>query len=231
MPGQDVDLQSKIQQLQSRLEQAKSDLQSIRRRTLRPAGIAPLALAVAASAVLFMAAAPPPDKVKAPFFVVDAAGKKIFEVVETDIARGFGLYNSSEQRVVIAGAGLDATFFKAISADNQMQASMGVVDHGKTPVLTLRYGGDAANRVTVAVTDGKPSMDMKNDKDVLIAQAGVGSAGGGYVLLLDTKKQPSVLFGVTAKNSGKVITYPNSGVGGDMAGLKGTMICGQAGCQ
>jgi len=231
MPGQNVDLQSKIQEFESRLARAKSDLQRIRSRALRPARVAPFALAIVVGAFLFMAAAPPPNKINAPFLVVDSGGKKIFEVVETDLSRGFGLYNSNEQRVVLGAAGLDTTFFKALSADNQMQAAMGVVNNGKTPVFTLRYGGDTASRIAIAVTEGKPSIDMNNDMNVLIAQAGVGAAGGGYVLLLDTKKQPSVLFGVTAKNAGKVITYPNSGVGGAMVGLKGTMICGLAGCQ
>lgn len=210
---------------------AKSDLQRVRTRSLRPARVAPFALAIIASAVLLAAGAPLPNKVNAPFFVVDGEGKKIFEVVEQDANRGFALYNSQQQRVVIGAAGLNASFFKAISADNKMQAAFGVVDNGKTPVFALRYGGDTANRIAIAVTDGKPSLDMSNDNNVLIAQVGVGAAGGGYLLLQDAKKQPSVLFGVTAKNAGKVITYPNSGVGASIAGLKGTMICGLAGCQ
>ena len=201
------------------------------RRLARSGWAVPAAMAIIGAAIMFMAAASVPQKVKAPFVVVNGAGKKIFEVVETDVSRGFALYNQNEKRVVFGGSGLNDSFFKAISADASMQAAMGVVNNGKSPAFTLRYGGDAANRVSIAIVDGNPSLDMNSDKNTLIAQAGVGAAGGGYVLLLDAKTQPSVLFGVTAKNAGKVITYPNSGAGGAMAGLKGTMICGLAGCQ
>jgi hypothetical protein len=225
------EVQSQVEQLESRLARARSELESIGKQSERSGRGASFALAVIACTVFLMAAAPPPKKVKAPFLVVDSGGKKVFEVVEAGVDRGFALYNQNEQRVVIGAAGLTASFFKAISPDKNMQAAFGVVDNGKTPTFTLRYGGDNASRVAIAVVEGKASIEMKNDKNVMVAQAGVGASGGGYVLLLDGKSTPSVLFGVTAKNAGKVITYPNAGAGGAMVGLKGTMICGLAGCQ
>lgn len=239
-----LELRTQIHRLESRLAAAKSDLGLKRDRWQRSRSTALLALAVIAAFTL-ISAAPEKAPLKAPFVVVNSENKRIFEVRagDKDNPRGFALfsnlevvsakppYSSMPQEALGLGIKPQASFFKAQSPAGTYQAVMGLADSGKTPALGLRSGSGNTSQIAMAVKDGKPSLEMQNEKNVGIVQVTQGDAGGGALLLSDGKGQARVLFGVTPKNAGKVIAYPNTLAGGAMSGLYSSMICGLAGCQ
>jgi hypothetical protein len=221
-------LELHVERLESRLAAAKSDLRLIRDKSQRSWSAAPVALAMVAVFVL-TAAAPLPPRVKAPFQVLDSAGKMIFKVTEGGADRGFTVFNADEKTALVASAGPTISSFKAFSPDHKLQAAMGVVA-GTSPAFSLRSEGVYSQSIIMEVDDGKPSLRMWNSNGAEIVKVTEGDAGGGALLLRDSKGKDAVLFGVSSKDAGKVVTYPNGLAGGAMVGLYSSMICGKSGC-
>jgi hypothetical protein len=219
------ELQLRVANLEAGLAIAKSELARRRQRVQRLRGIVPIALVVAATTLL-IAAAPLQSPVTAPFQVVDSTGKKIFEVHDGDF-RGFALYDAAQLEVLTGVANEGHSYLSAASASGSVRVRMGVTGEGHEPAFDMRDGGD---RLSMAVTDGEPMLNMANESNVVIVEAGQGEHSGGLLLLTDFMGIPRVKFSTSSNGAGTVVTYPNEGVGGSIVGLKGTMLCGLKGC-
>jgi hypothetical protein len=230
MSEQMLELESQIERLESRLATARSDLQRIKEKSQRARSATPVALALVAASMM-IAAGELPHKVKAPFQVLDSDDKKIFQVGDQpwEPFRGFKLYDQQQIPVLTGSVSQTGSSFKA--GYRTIHTVMGVVEGGQTPALAMRYNSEKTPRLAIAVVKGKPSLEMRSHDDVGIVQVTQGDAGGGALLLADGKGEARVLFGVTPKNAGKVIAYPNTLAGGAMSKLYSSMICGLAGCQ
>ena len=241
------ELQKQIEELESRVAEAKRQLARIKAHANRRPSATPFTLALAAASML-IAAAPLPPRVKAPFSVEDSAGFTIFRVsngeskkitvkekgapkqLEIKRGQGFSLYNKSGTIALWGEATSTVAALRALSADGQQQAVMGTTGGGSNAALILRTGGQNT-RMALGVPDGRPSIEMFSDSGVQIVHSEPGGAAGGSLLLQDSKGEPRVLFGVTVKNAGKVVAFPNTLAGGAMAHLYSSQICGLAGCQ
>jgi len=238
VPDELVELESQVAKLEHRLARAKIALEGLRKKSRRTpaARILVMALTAAACSMLIAAAMPPtPDKspnvYSAPFQVVNSVGKKIFEVSDTasDHPRGFALFDTAEKPLALGVAGEGVSEFRTSSADGTDYAAMGFGDKdGQFVGMTLKYNGQP--RLFMFVKNGKPEFYMMNDNNKPIVAAGQGESGGGLLLLNDLQGNPVVKFSTSAAGAGTVVTYPNSGAGGAIVGLKGTMLCGRGGC-
>ncbi|HYL92622.1 MAG TPA: hypothetical protein VEW69_05640 [Alphaproteobacteria bacterium] len=225
MPDPTLELQSQIEQLESRLAAARKEIDRLRNQTQTPqSGRLRRAVLSSAACLLLMAASPAPVS-DVRFRVVDKAGIKIFEVSEGD-SRGFTIFDTKGKAALAARALPTVAIFKA--AKGNVSAGIGLVNSGTTPVFALKIGEDS--RVAMAVAnDGRPTLNMTNDNNIVMLDVGEGAAGGGILMLTDAKGDTKVQMGTLPNGVGVVTTFPNGAAGGAMVGLKGTLICG-VGC-
>jgi hypothetical protein len=222
-------LYTRIEQLESAVATATTDLERLRSATHTAAVIRRAACAVAA-ALVAIAATPAGTRIVAPFRVVDGSGKLIAAVL-TNPAR-FLVYNEAgtEALQVVGG---NSSFFKALSPNGRTVTVMGV-DSGKTPLISLRTAGGHNNRLALAVADGKSSLVMSSKADISIVDIGEGAHGGAFQLS-DAGGTLAVEAGITPTGVGVVRTHPQGNmtggnfVGAGILGLPTSTICG-AGC-
>jgi hypothetical protein len=161
----------------------------------------------------------------APFTVVDKAGKPIFTVFEgPGPGRGFKLTTKSGKDVVYGSALEDGGFLKALDARGALQAVAGV--HGNFAGFVLRESANVA-RATLALTNGKPSIELSNDDSKVVATMGQGSTGGGVIQLGDAAGNAMVEAGVTTSGVGLVRTLPIGTPGAGLVGMPGTFLIGR----
>lgn len=254
MSEQIRELESQIERLESRLTIARSDLARLRERGRKGRGAWPLVLALVAASTVLIVAAEPPTPVKtttvvpAPFQVVGHDAAKIFEVSEggilservgssdkfisTEQPRGFALFDSAEKPLLLGAAKEGDSYLGASAAGRIAEVRMGVEngDSGTgNPAFGARYMGK--ERLSMAVVDGKPYLEMTDEHGWVTARAGVNQYEGGFLQLVDGEGTTRVKFSTSSNGAGTVVTYPNGGAGGAIVGLKGTMLCGQGGCK
>lgn len=163
-------------------------------------------------------------KVKAPFEVVDDAGKRIFRVFDEGPAgRGFSVANPSGTNVIFVSALQTAAFFKAKSMNGFPEAVFGVT--GSMGAITFRDAPDQS-RATLSLTNGKPSLEFANENHVVVANYGQGVTGGGYIQLGNANGQIVVEAMPNAKNCGLVRTLPMGNPGAGLVGMPGNFIMG-----
>ncbi|HYL92623.1 MAG TPA: hypothetical protein VEW69_05645 [Alphaproteobacteria bacterium] len=225
MPGRVQQLQTRVQELQILANRAERELARLR-RSYRYAALLRrgLTAAIVVMAGLALAAMAPggPRVVTAPFQVMDSGKKLLFEVTNQHEMFVYNSAGNYAQLLAVAPANNNA-FFKAQWPDQQYSAAFGVVG-GKTPTMGLRYAGDI--RLAMAVTGGKPSLELTNGKGIF--NLGQGESGGGRLVLMDAAGNNKVQAGITPTGAGAVQVFPN-GKGFSFIGLPGTFICGQ-GC-
>lgn len=142
-------------------------------------------------------------KVMAPFEVVDEAGKTIFKV--RDAPRGFEMVTAAGQAVAW-GSALDAGgIFKTRSSGSFPEVVMGSA--GNYGGFVIRDAEQQA-RASLALTDGKPTLDFSNENYAGIVSIRQGSSGGGHIQLGNAAGNAMVQAGITAGNCGKVEAYP-----------------------
>jgi hypothetical protein len=141
------------------------------------------------------------EKVRAPFEIVDGTGKAIFRV--RDDPRGFEMVNGSGVSVAW-GSALDAGgVFKTRSATSFPEVVIG--SSGAAGGFLIR---DAEERVrtSLTLTNGKPSLEMRNG-DVGIVTIMQASNGAGYIQLGGAGGTGQVQAGLVG-NCGRVETFP-----------------------
>ena len=236
-----VPLESRTAQLEARLIAAQSNLRRLHTASQGSLGLGQALLLVILSAML-TAAAPSLSRATAPFRVVDAAGKPIFEVDAappedpSNPYHSWRLYDSAGEVVVAAAAPGKSSFFKIESADRNTVTVLGQQD-ADLPLLALRSGGAFKNRVVVAVEDQKPSLGMANAAGNIIVNLEQGEHGGA-LQLAGPEGYEVVGMGVHEPGVGIVRAQPvgNAGVNVPRTplfkglGMSGTFICG-LGCK
>jgi len=161
----------------------------------------------------------------APFTVVDKAGKPIFTVFEgPGPGRGFKLTTKSGKDVAFGSALEGGGFFKALDAKGALQAVAGV--NGTFAGFVLRESADVA-RATLALNNGKPSLELSNDNAKVVATIGQGSSGGGFIQLGDAAGNAMVEGGITSSGVGLVRALPIGTPGAGLVGMPGTFIIGR----
>lgn len=194
---------------------------------------------VVAVAAICIAAAPVGTRVRAPFQVVDSAGKPLFTV--TDVGDyGFLLHDASGSQVV-RGAVKDNTSSIRVRtpqrsaatpgrsgkpADPAAEVVMGQIG-GATPAIDFRTDGTL--RVGIAVADGKPALNMGKG----IVNITQNESGGG-LLQLGAVDGTEVVGFVVDGDVGVVRAQPVGHVGVNLprtgiflgTGLPSTVICG-----
>jgi hypothetical protein len=162
-------------------------------------------------------------KVMAPFEVVDEAGRMIFRVRQDP--RGFEMAVASGQSVAWGSALETGGVFKTRSSASFPEVVMG--SSGSFGGFAIRDAEQRA-RVSLSLTDWKPSLELSNENHVGIVSVGQGSSGGGHVQLGDASGTAMVQAGITSGNCGKVETYPFRPPAA-VVGIAGSWIMGK-GC-
>ncbi len=163
------------------------------------------------------------EKVKAPFEVVDDAGKTIFRVRQDP--RGFEMVTGSGVSVAW-GSALDAGgVFKTRSATSFPEVVMG--SSGNFGGFAIRDAEQRA-RASLTLTNWKPSLELSNENHVGIVSIMQGNTGGGFIQLGDAGGTATVQAGTTSGNCGKVETFPPRPPAA-VVGLAGSWIIGK-GC-
>jgi hypothetical protein len=142
-------------------------------------------------------------KVMAPFEVVDEAGKTIFRVRANP--HSFEMANPAGQTVVWGSALEAGGFFKTRSSASFPEVVMG--SSGSYGGFVIR-DAEQQPRASLALTGGKPSLELSNENHVGIVSVMQGSSGGGHIQLGNAAGNSMVQAGITAGNCGKVETYP-----------------------
>lgn len=168
--------------------------------------------------------APPGHRVKAPFSVVDAAGKPIFEVIGQP--RAFHLKTASGHVLAYASATETGGSFRARSFDGGTEAVLGV--NGNAGMVFVRKGGITRGTLGIA-ENGKPSLEITNDAGVSVAALLPGASGGGKLQLGNAAGNSMVEAGVLASGVGLVRTFPFGNPGAGLLGMPGTFIMGRSG--
>ena len=161
-------------------------------------------------------------KIMAPFEVLDHSGKLIFRI--RDDLHGFEMVNPAGQTVLWASALDIGGVFKTRSAAGFPEAAMGTV--GALGGFTLRDGNDA-DRISMTLSGGKVSLDLRNDNHINIASLHQAPTGGGFLQLGAAGGESVVQAGVTAGGKcGRVDSYPRTNPGRQMVGAPASFIMG-----
>ncbi len=165
-----------------------------------------------------------PNRVVAPFEVVDKAGKTIMAVRAEP--RGLVLMDAQGRVVVAASALANGGFIKALSGSGALQTVMGV--NGGFAGFVLRQGDKS--RGTFAIDEeGKPILNMANDNFITVVALTQGSTGGGLLELGDAAGASTVQAGTTPDGVGLVRAFPLGNPGAGLVGMPGTFILGRKG--
>ena len=164
-------------------------------------------------------------RVKAPFEVVDDAGKVIFRV-EGDPSRSFRLLTAAGQTVAIGSALDTGGFFKALSPDQSTSVVAGVNGSVFTGIVARR-GGDTPRGTLGIGADGKAFVDIATENATVVGHLGQGASGGGLLQIASPGGNAQVEAGVLADGAGIVRTFPNGNPGAGLVGMPGTFIMGR----
>lgn len=141
------------------------------------------------------------SRVRAPFEVVDSAGKIVFRVKAGAPGNSFSLYN---------GSGVASLFGSAF-------AGLFVTPGGKSQVFL----GTSP--------DGKPTLQLINSAGAVATSLQVGARGGGLLQISNAQGHAQVEAGVLDSGAGLVRTFPNGNPGAGLVGMPGTFIMGRGG--
>lgn len=165
-------------------------------------------------------------RVKAPFEVVDDAGKVVFGVTANPV-RGFYLLTAAGQ-IVATGSSLDTGgFLRIFSPDHSKSVSIGP-GNALTGVVAFQ-GEKRRASLGFAATDGKAFLQLHNDNGTVVSHLGQGASGGGLLQLASPGGNAQVEAGVLAEGAGIVRTFPNGNPGAGLVGMPGTFIMGRSG--
>jgi hypothetical protein len=168
-----------------------------------------------------------PSRSRAPFEVVDGAGKVIFRVVAGP-TRGFELLTAGGQ-MVATGVSLDTGgVFKTWSGDRSGQVSMGV--NGKAFAgIVLRASEGGKPRGVMGITEaGRATVELSNDGGVVVSSLGVNATGAGLLELGNAGGNAMAQAGVlNGTGAGIFRTFPNGNPGAGLVGMPGTFIMGR----
>jgi hypothetical protein len=229
-----VDLHATVEQLELSLDAASAELKRLNRVSLRwrlMDRAMTAALVTALSATLLAAASPVPSVVKAPFTVVDSAGKPMFIVNASP--RGIQLLaeHSDMTGALPSGAFISTsptgTSIKAVSQNGHTQSVLGV-ENENTPEVVLRDSG-GLQRLILAVRKDDPELNLTNDSNLYVVSLDQGAFGGGRLQILNATGDARVLAGMVLKGIGVVRVMPDGNPGRGLFGLPGTFLCG-VGC-
>jgi hypothetical protein len=204
-------LHRRMQQLESELAAVMAETEVLQRaharkkRGRRLTGVAAL-LAIGVCWSLATVAAGTGTTMTAPFQVLDANNKPIFEVLSSP--RTFVVYNSNGG-YALSGTALDKdAFFKVAPPDASVNVVLAV--QGSSPQLRLRSGGAERDRLLFEVAPGgTPIMIMYgSNKGQDIMQFREGPRGEGLLELNNSSGDLKVLADVTDEGYGKVEALP-----------------------
>ena len=167
------------------------------------------------------------NRVKAPFEVVDDAGRIVFNV-EAAGSRSFQLWTAGGKAVAVGSALDTGGFFKALSPDQSRSVVVGVNGSVFTGVVSRQ--GEKPRASLGIGADGKAFMDIATES-AIVGHFGQGAAGGGLLQLANPGGNAQVEAGVLASGAGIVRTFPNGNPGAGLVGMPGTFIMGRPGAQ
>jgi hypothetical protein len=237
----DMLLRRRLQELDIEVAVLASTTETLSRDSHRPLGAARAMLLVLAAAVV-TAAAPDSSRAHAPFEVIGSNKKPVLSVTETP-TRQIAVHNDSGKAVIVLASVALSSYVKVLSPatvgkdgkpvpQGNEQALIGQVD-GKNPGAWFRTGGPTKNRISIAIADGTPSLDMASGLVNLAHEA-----NGGLLQLGSPDGSEMAAFGVASTGVGIVRTYPLGLPGVNVtasaifrgSGLPTTFICGLGGC-
>jgi hypothetical protein len=162
------------------------------------------------------------EKVRAPFEVVDAAGRTIMRVRAEGPARGIEMFTETGQAVAWMSAIPGGGIFKAQNLAATYEIVAGAT--ATFAAFTLRQGD--VPRAALAVTNGYPSLELTNNGRSVAALSVVRS-GSGYLQLGNPDGSSIVEAGMTVKGCGLVRSFPTGNPGAGLVGMPGTFILGR----
>ncbi len=169
------------------------------------------------------------SRVKAPFEVVDNAGKVVLRVEATPL-RGLHLFTAAGQVVATAVALDTGGVFKTWSSDRSGQVSLGV--NGKTfagLLVRASEGGKPLGLLGMA-ENGRVSLEISNDSGTVVSQLGVNSSGSGILEIGNAAGFAMAQAGVlNGSGAGIFRTFPNGNPAAGLVGMPGTFIMGRSG--
>jgi hypothetical protein len=213
------DLDSRVTRLQSDLADVLSEIEQLRlaharkRKARWATSVGAGLLFVGGWTIAASAQKPPVTTAKAPFEVVDGAGKLILQVLREDGTARLNFLNSRAERVASVVAGDKGSFFRAGTPDNKWSADLGV--DGTTPYFKLSSGGDTpsaersdGDRISLDVTDGRPYMRFQVPGGHGILRLSQGTNGGGELEIAKPGGDVVVRAGISPGGVGRVEAYP-----------------------
>ncbi|MEO6212058.1 MAG: hypothetical protein ABIP65_00395 [Vicinamibacterales bacterium] len=170
------------------------------------------------------------SRVRAPFEVVDDAGKVVLRVEATPPLRGLQLFTAAGQ-IVATGVALDTGgVFKTWSPDRSGQVSLGV--NGKTfagLLIRASEGGKPRGMLGMA-ENGRVSLEISNDSGTVVSQLGVNKTGNGILEIGNAAGFAMAQAGVlNGSGAGIFRTFPNGNPAAGLVGMPGTFIMGRSG--
>jgi len=256
------ELHHRMRQLEKRMAIADSRVHSHARRIHSSRKVATAGLAGLLLIALSSLAAPPREpwqryqepkkehRVTAPFEVLDDQENLILRIIDEGTTHAFLFYpagtslnNQGAEAALMASIPAGGhVFFKAQTPNEAAAAVFGIVND-TTPTMVLRYGGRDRNLVSLAVTSGKPDLDLNDGAGTTLVDLGQEDSGGGGLMLTNGTGGTIMQAGAVAPGVGTVTVWPQGGAGypltAPIAGgafalkeanrLPGTFICG-SGC-
>ena len=168
-------------------------------------------------------AAPVTTKIRAPFEIVNQGGATLLKVSANTDGGGVLTLSNRAGEVVWISALNSGGFVKTHGPATFPEVVFGT--SGTFGGFAIRDAAGKA-RVSIALTGGKPSVELTNDNHTVVAAILQGATGGGQLELGDAAGNGMVRAGITTGGCGRVETYPEQTVRATALGIPGDKILG-----
>ena len=225
------ELTGRVHRLEVELETAVREVRKVRRssairRVMWIGTTVVMAVLAASSRPIAQSSA---SRVRAPFEVVDAAGKPIL-VVRSE-PRGLILQDVNSKITAMASVLADSSFFKVVSPAGTDEISLGAAQDGTIGLIARKVSqGKRTDRIRLVVPAATlmPTLELTNSKGQTIAALQQGQTGGALLQLQDAGGNGVVAAGVHPQTGvGLVQTFPHGNPGAGLVGMPGTFLMGR----